>query len=448
MSYISYLIINRSVQIVRPKKAIHGRSNTLNKESCNEVSGTFHTACRVCDSQEIDFAMEFKSTPIADMFLPQASVPKKWEKYPLSLGLCRNCGYLHLSWTLNANLLYPDFVYTTSTTSGLINHYKEYVEQILPLITIKPLDLIVDIGSNDGSFLKSFLGCEARLLGVEPSRTIAKRANKLVPTICSYFDDNVVNTILDEHGKAILITTNYTFANIDNILGFTKNVARLLATDGLFIVQTGYHPDQMDKYMFDYIYHEHVSYFTVGVIKRIFERSGLEPINVTINSMKGGSIRIVGQHLNGSKEIDNTVSKFLTEEINRGVNELKTYREFSMEINRKGLVLRAFLENLIKTGKRIVGYGASHSTTTLLFHYNLKPYLDYIVDDNPLKQGTVSPGYQIPIHAPQTLADEKEIIVLILAWQHAESIISRNSDLLDRGVKFILPFPDPHFYES
>ena len=412
------------------------------------MSGTFHTISRVCNSQEIDFAMEFKPTPIADMFLPKSTLPNQWKKYPLRLGLCRNCGYLHLSWTLRADLLYADFVYTTSTTVGLINHYREYVEQMIPMITIKPLDLIVDIGSNDGSFLQSFLGYEARLLGVEPACTIAKKAHKLVPTICSYFDDYVVDSILDEHGKAALITTNYTFANIDNILGFTKSVARLLAPDGLFVVQTGYHPDQMDKYMFDYIYHEHISYFTLGVIKTIFEKSGLEPINASINSMKGGSIRIVGQHLNGNREIDNTVSRFLTAEINRGVRELKTYKKFSMEINRKGLALREFLNNLIKTGKRIVGYGASHSTTTFLYHYNLKPYLDYIVDDNLLKQGTVSPGYQIPVYAPQTLYHEKEIVVLILAWQHAENIISRNSELFDSGIKFILPFPDPHFYTS
>ena len=88
------------------------------------------------------------------------------------------------------------------------NHYREYVEQILPLIIIKPLDLIVDIGSNDGSFLQSFLGYEARLLGIEPARAIAKKANKLVPTLCSFFDDSVVNTILDKHGKAALITSN------------------------------------------------------------------------------------------------------------------------------------------------------------------------------------------------------------------------------------------------
>ena len=101
---------------------------------------------------------------------------------------------------------------------------------------------------------------------------------------------------------------------------------------------------------------------------------------------------------------------------------------------------------MVATGERIIGYGASHSTTTFLYHYKLKSYLDYIVDDNLVKQGTVSPGYLIPVYSPTRLSGEQGIFVLILAWQHAQSIISRNSALVDRGVKFILPFPEPHVY--
>ena len=294
-----------------------------------------HTTCRVCDSREIDIALELASTPPADMFVHLADAPKSCKEYPLSVALCRNCGYLHLSCTLSADLLYPDFIYTTSTTVGLINHYREYVDQISQMIDLTSSDLIVDIGSNDGSFLEGFVVCKSRLLGVEPGRAIANNANKLVPTKCGYFDDNVVDAILTEHGKATLITANYTYANIDNIHGFTRNVKRLLADNGLFVVQTGYHPDQMDKYMFDYIYHEHISYFSFGVVKKILAKSGLEPIRVSRNSMKGGSIRIVAQHVNGDRRIDETIATILAEEHSRGVSELATYRKFSTEIEKK-----------------------------------------------------------------------------------------------------------------
>lgn len=419
-----------------------------NKSDQGQVddSVTHHTICRVCDSREIDIALELSPTPLADMFVPQADAPKFCKEYPLSVGLCRNCGYLHLSWTLNADLLYPDFVYTTSTTVGLINHYREYADQMLRMVDLTSSDLIVDIGSNDGSFLQGFLACKSRLQGVEPGRVIAEKANELVPTKCGYFDDNLVDTILAEHGKATLITTNYTYANIDNILEFSRSVKRLLADNGLFVVQTGYHPDQMDKCMFDYIYHEHISYFSFGVVKKILAKSGLEPISVSRNSMKGGSIRIVAQHVNGDRKIDETIATMLSEEHSRGVRELATYRKFSTAIETKGLKLRKLLDDLVATGERIIGYGASHSTTTFLYHYKLKSYLDYIVDDNLVKQGTVSPGYLIPVYSPTRLNGEQEIFVLILAWQHAENIISRNSALVDRGVRFILPFPEPHVY--
>ena len=413
------------------------------KQYEQEKSLNYYQLCRICNSPDIETAINLEATPPADMFLPVEQAQASIETYPLELALCMNCGYLHLPWVLNPDLIYPEFSYKTSTTVGLSEHYVRYADELLQLVPIGHLDLIVDIGSNEGSFLSAFGKTKARRLGVEPSCLISEVANRSVPTVCGYFEDKLVEDILRKEGKAKLITVNYTYANVENILDFTRNVKRLLAEDGLFVVQTGYHPDQMKILMFDYIYHEHLSYFTVDVLQKLFQMSGLELISVSRNSMKGGSIRVVAQHSGGGRDVTDSVRDMSVEEESLEVEKISTYHKFSKAINEKGIALRCMLDDFKKSGNQIVGYGASHSTTTLLHHLKIADYLDYLVDDNPIKQGTVSPGYHLPVYSPSRLYEEKVNYIAILAWQHAESILSRNAELSKFGKKFIVPLPSP-----
>ena len=226
--------------------------------------------CRVCGSSKINEILKLKPTPPEDLFLPKSQLSLSSEKYPLTLALCEDCGYTHLPYILSPDISYSNYVYETKVTVGLSAHYKEYAQKIIKYAEINKPSFVIDLGSNDGTMLKAFKTIGMKVLGVEPSEQIANIANNNnLDTINDYFSITLVDRIIKEYGKAAIVTANYMYANIDNVIEFTRNVKKILNDDGLFVIQTGYHPEQMKINMFDYIYHEHFSYFKVKNLKYI-----------------------------------------------------------------------------------------------------------------------------------------------------------------------------------
>lgn len=398
--------------------------------------------CRICGSNQIINVFELKPTPSGDRFVSKSQLNQNSEKFPLLLAICNECGYLHLPYVLNPEVSYTDYVYETKVTVGLTKHYVDYAQESIAYGGVKPSSFVVDLGSNDGTMLKAFKECGMKVLGVEPNEHIAGIANKnKLNTISDYFSRAVANKIIREHGNASIITANYMYANIDNIFEFTENVKGLLDDEGLFVIQTGYHPEQMKINMFDYIYHEHFSYFSVKVLKQLLKQSGMELIHVSLHPAKGGSIRAVAQHRGGKRVLDESVELYIREEESAGMHDPKTYIRFADEIDRRKKKVVELIRKIKSAGHTVIGYGASVSTTTLLHHFELGEYLDYIVDDNPIKHGLYSPGYHLEVYPPQKLYDERPEYVLVLAWQHRDSIIKKNMKYLNGGGKFIVPLP-------
>ena len=398
--------------------------------------------CRVCCSKNIEEVFELKSSPPGDLFLPKNKLHMSIDKYPLTLAICTDCGYLHLPYVLDPEISYGNYVYETKITVGLSKHYLEYAKDIISYGGIAPSSLVVDLGSNDGTMLKAFQDCKMKVLGVEPSGISSFAIQNNLKTINEYFSKDVADSIIDKYGNASVISANYMYANIDNVIEFTRNVKRLLDNDGLFVIQTGYHPEQMKINMFDYIYHEHFSYFTVKVLKQLLLRCNLEMIYVSKHTPKGGSIRVIVQHCGGGRSIDESVESYIKKEEITGFHNAETYIRFASEINGYKDKLIKLLKQIISSGHKIVGYGASHSTTTLLHHFELGEYLEFLVDDNPAKHGLYSPGYGLPVFSSVKLSETKPEYALILGWQHQDSIINRNKKFLEEGGKFIVPLPE------
>jgi SAM-dependent methyltransferase len=398
--------------------------------------------CRLCGSENITTVFHLTPTPPEDRFVSKEQLHVPQEVYPLDLGLCKDCGYLHLLFVLSPEISYPDYIYVTKVTLGLSNHYQEYADQILEMEQPVNDSLVVDLGSNDGTMLAAFKRRNMRVLGVEPGRAIARAANEAgMPTICDFFTDQVAGEIVRKHGKASIVTANYMYANIDDVVNFTRNVAMLLSADGIFVVQTGYHPEQMKLKMFDYIYHEHFSYFTLKVLQKLFAKCGLELIDAQKIPAKGGSIRVVAQLVGGQRSVHPSVTEIIHEEESEGMGRPETYIRFGKEIDQVKSEMLALLFSIKAEGNRIVGYGASHSTTTLTYHFELGRFLDYIVDDNPLKHGLYSPGYHLPVYPPQRIFEDKPDYVIILAWQYQKQILANNQSFFEKRGKFIVPLP-------
>ena len=225
-------------------------------------------------------------------------------------------------------------------------------------------------------------------------------------------------------------------------LALLKMLLSFLHRKGYFFVQTGYHPEQMKINMFDYIYHEHFSYFSVKVLKQLLKQYEMELIHVSLHPAKGGSIRAIAKHRGGKREQDDSVDAFIKQEEHDGIHEPKSYMRFAEEIDLKKKDVLDLLKDIRSSGQQIVGYGASHSTTTLLHHFEIGDYLDYLVDDNSIKHGLYSPGYHLPVFPSAKLYEDKPNYALVLGWQHQDSIINRNKKFLEDGGKFIIPLPE------
>ncbi|MGQ0666811.1 MAG: class I SAM-dependent methyltransferase [Nitrospiraceae bacterium] len=401
------------------------------------------THCRVCGGRSTETVFRLNETPLEDQFVRPESRDVRQPVYPLELALCLDCGYVHLPHVVSPEASYTDYAYVSGVTVGLRNHYDDYARDIIKDFDIPDGSLAVDLGSNDGSMLASFKRAGMRVVGVEPAGVIAGQANDAgLPTINDFFTDAVAGKILSDHGPAGVVTANYMYANIDDVMSFTRSVSRLLAKDGIFVVQTGYHPEQMRIRMFDYIYHEHYSYFTVEVLKNIFQACGLELIRATKTSPKGGSIRVVGQLRGGSRAADASVSRIIVEERAGGMRAAATYQKFAADIQLAKEQVLEKLRSLKNAGKRIIGFGASHSTTTLTCHFELAPFLEYLVDDNPLKHGRYSPGHHLPVYPSEKMYEDHVDYVIVLAWQHQRSILDRHKAFVTSGGKFLVPLPN------
>jgi hypothetical protein len=398
--------------------------------------------CRICGGNRIVIILHLNDTPLEDQFVLHEKKAIVQPVYPLDLAICEDCGYVHLPHIVNPEVSYADYIYVSGVTVGLRNHFDQYAKEIVGEFVTPEGSLVVDLGSNDGSMLASFKRLGMRIVGVEPASSIAMQANESgLTTINAFFTYEVAMQILDSHASASVVTANYMYANVDEVIGFTKNVTKLLTPDGIFVVQTGYHPEQMKINMFDYIYHEHFSYFTVEVLKNIFSKCGMEVIHAEKTVPKGGSIRVVGQLKNGNRIVDSSVEKTISEEQQTGIRKTETYKKFALDLAELKRQLLDRLSQLKSAGKKIIGYGGSHSTTTLIYHFEIAPFLEYLVDDNEMKQGLYSPGYHLPVYSSEKLFEDTPDYVVILAWQHQASITARNQKYLETGGHWVIPLP-------
>lgn len=403
--------------------------------------------CRLCSSNDLEIVIELNPTPPGNNFLSSNQLNKPEDLYPLAVKFCKNCGHVQLADVVNPEILFQDdYKYVSGTSPVFVNHFKQYVKHILKKYNIPKGSLIGDIGSNDGTCLNFFKEKGFSVLGVDPALEIAKKAtNNGIQTIADFFTEKSGKDISNKFGKAHLITSHNTCAHVDDLVGLVKGVKHWLHKEGLFVFEVGYLLDVLKNNWFDTIYHEHLDYHSVKPLIPFFESLNMEVISVERISPQGGSIRVYVQNKNGPYDKDPNVKNIINNEENIGLDKIKIFRAFNEKNNINKRNLNSILERLKNKGKKIAAYGAPTKSTTLLFHFEIgKDILDFIVDDNPLKQGKFSPGYHIPIMDSNELYNKMPDYLLILAWNFSDSIINKHKRYADRGGQFILPMPDAH----
>jgi len=402
--------------------------------------------CRLCRGENLEQVITFAPTPPGNQFLTPEEARRGEQTYPLYVMHCQDCTHLQLGVVVDPRILYQrDYKYVSGTSPVFVQHFHDYARWARDTFAIKQGGLVVDVGSNDGTALRPFEALGYRVLGVDPATEIANEATaKGIPTIADFFDSALARRMLAEHGPAAFVTSHNVCAHVDDLEDFMRGVEILLEDDGVFVFEVGYFVDVYDNAWFDTIYHEHVDFHTVHPLIGFFDRLGMAVVDVWRVNVQGGSIRVaVRKKAFGAVRPSERMQACLDAEKARRFDDPDTFRRFARRIEAIGAELRQVIGALRREGKSIAAFGAPTKSTTLLTHFGLqRDDLAYIVDDNPKKQGLVSPLLHVPIFGPSELRERPPDYLLILAWNFAPAIIAKNAAFAAAGGRFILPMPE------
>ena len=403
-------------------------------------------SCRICDEESLTKAMSLTPTPPGNDFLTKDELGRDEPVYPLDLYFCEECHHIQLGHVVDPKVLYQkNYSYVSATSSHFVNHLKSYAEDMVERFSLEAGDLVADIGSNDGTCLSFFKEKGMNVVGVDPATEIAEKATKSgINTVADFFGYELAVELRKEYGAAKYITSHNACAHIDNLFDVVKGVEHWLNKDGIFVLEVGYFVDVYNNTWFDTIYHEHVDFHTVAPFEKLFARVGMEVITVERITPQGGSIRVMAQKIGGDIKRDNSVDDLIALEYKLGLDRVDTLSRFNARINTIRDRLQKLIYSLKKEGKTIAGFGAPTKATTLMAHFGLdETMLDFIVDDNPLKQGLFSPITHIPVLSAEALYDQKPDYLLILAWNFSEPIMKMHEKYSNEIGKFIIPMPEP-----
>jgi len=380
-------------------------------------------------------------TPPANALVSVAERGKAQAAYPLDVYRCAECGHLQLLDIVDPEVLFTHYLYVSSTSPVMVEYLRKQCVSIVRRLQLKPGDLVVEFGSNDGTLLRFFKEAGMRVLGVDPAANVAPDSAE-IETVADFFNAEVGGRIREKYGRAKAICAYNVCAHIDDFRGVIDGVRSLLAPDGQFVFEVGYLLDVYRKTLFDTIYHEHVDFHHVEPLKLFFSKCGLNLMHVERSDIQGGAlVGYVGTPATG--QADGSVDDLIAMEHEAGLHRADTFRRWEAAIAQRGEELMMLLRGLRAKGKSIAAYGAPAKATTLMHHFGLdSSLLDYIVDDNPLKQGMLTPGLHIPVCSPDVLYQKKPNYVLMLAWNFAAPIIKKHGRYAGGESRFILPLPN------
>ncbi len=401
-------------------------------------------SCRLCNSESLKSVLNLEATPPANSFIEKDKLIYEQSTYPLEIHFCENCNHVQLLDVVDPSILFENYVYVSGTSPVFIKHFENYSKDIIQFMKPSKNDLIVDIGSNDGTLLGFFKKQGYKVLGIDPAKEISEKASMQgIETLNRFFDFDLSNFIIENYSKASVVTANNVFAHCDDLIGLIQGVKNLLTQNGFFVFEVSYLVDVIEKTLFDTIYHEHLSYHSVAPLKKFFASNGMELFNVERINTHGGSIRGYAR-LKNNLESENisSVEELINLEKQLSFDKKEFLINFGLKIQNIKFELNNLLNDLKSKGKKIAGFGAPAKATTLMYQFGIDSSLiDFIIDDSPLKQGLYTPGLHIPVYSSKIIKEKKPDYLLLLAWNFASPIIKKHEDFIKSGGHFIVPLP-------
>jgi C-methyltransferase C-terminal domain/Putative zinc binding domain/Methyltransferase domain len=400
--------------------------------------------CRFCGAELNHVFADLGMSPLSNAYLTAAQLQGMEPFFPLRVLVCASCFLVQLPEVQSPEQIFSDYAYFSSYSESWLEHARRYVEQMTERFALNPSSLVVELASNDGYLLQYFVQRGVPVLGVEPAANVARVAQERgIPTVVRFFGRQTARDVIAEGRRANLLLGNNVLAHVPDLNDFVAGLKLLLADTGVITMEFPHLLQLMRLNLFDTIYHEHFSYFSLITVRRVFTAHGLTVFDVEEIPTHGGSLRIYAQHdAFASRPVSPAVSGLERKERAGGLEDMSSYASFSEQVRETKRRILSFLIGARRDRKQIVGYGAPAKGNTLLNYCGIRSdFLDYTVDRNPHKQGRFLPGTHIPVYAPERIAETRPDYVLILPWNLKDEIMSQMAHIRDWGGRFVLPLP-------
>ena len=407
-------------------------------ESMTGQNSTAIKTCRVCGYPNLDQVLSLGDQFVSDFVTSEGHTPKA----PLELVRCQSCGLIQLRHTFSRASLYRHYWYKSGISSTMRQALSDLVSRTCEIIKPESNDLVLDIGCNDGTLLRSYSTDGLYLVGFEPAENLVPEAAKGTNLIFNdFFSAQIFERKFGER-KANVITSVAMFYDLDDPNSFVTDVSRILAPDGVWVIQQNYLATMLEQNGFDNIGHEHLEYYSLGTLQRLLEMHGLKIFDVETNIVNGGSFRTFICH-KGRYPVSESVARMEKYEAHLALDKHSTYEKFATNIRRIKSQTHEFVANEVKHGKTVYVYGASNRGNTILQYCELDHTLiKKAADANPDKWGRRTSGTLIPIVSKEEARRDRPDYFLVLPHHFLEEIRRDEQGYLESGGKLIVPLPE------
>lgn len=396
--------------------------------------------CRICNQANLCHFFDLGEQPLANSLVKELS--RKEDCYPLSLSWCRECNLVQLNETIHPRKLFSYYVWVTGTSKKANEYAEVFCNELLKRTQHTNEGYVLEVGSNDGVFLKPFIKRGHTVLGIDPAKNIARKANKIgIPTKQWFFKTRWAKQLVKERKHASIIFARNVLPHVANTRDFVEGLALCLADDGTLAIEAHYAKVILEELHYDSIYHEHLCYFSTKTMIYLLEMFNLFVFDIAKSPISGGSL--IYYATKKKKKMTTAAVTLINAEEKEKTNYFSSWNKFAQKSSRHRVKFVKMLEKAKNQRKTIVGWGASARSSTLLNFCDIGPEtIQLIADKNPLKQGKYTAGIHIPIDSPDKVLATKPDYVVILAWNFAQEIIQE----LQRKYKFkgycIIPLPN------